>query len=103
MQNIHPWDEVCNQAESCTTETTMGIGSWLGDGQSFKVRQQCQIFCRSPCLLHTLELLGVSWVLCPYRFTDFVFDLRVILLTCSCWLSVYCVRLSHSVTKTFCG
>ena len=22
--------EVCNQAESCTTETTMGIGSWLG-------------------------------------------------------------------------
>ena len=29
--------EVCNQAASCTTETTMGVGSWLGQFLNFTV------------------------------------------------------------------
>ena len=29
--------EVCNIADSCTTETTLGFGPWLGDGQNFTV------------------------------------------------------------------
>merc|ERR1712126_665448 len=28
---------VCNSAESCTNTTTIGIGSWLGDGQQFTI------------------------------------------------------------------
>ena len=29
--------EVCTSTDSCTTETTMGAGCWLGDGQNFTV------------------------------------------------------------------
>ena len=29
--------EVCNSAASCTSETTLGIGKWTGDGQNVTV------------------------------------------------------------------
>ena len=29
--------QVCNQAASCTAETTIGTGPWLGEGQNFTV------------------------------------------------------------------
>ena len=32
--------EVCYGTDSCTTETTIGTGPWLGDGQNFTVSLQ---------------------------------------------------------------
>ena len=29
--------EVCTSTDSCTTETTLGTGPWLGDGRNFTV------------------------------------------------------------------
>ena len=39
--------EVCNSAASCTSETTLGIGSWTGDGPNVTVSFYC--------ILHTLN------------------------------------------------
>ena len=53
--------EVCNIADSCTTETTLGFGPWLGDGQNFTVanstRQEDALFHHFFRLL-TLLVLG---------------------------------------------
>ena len=52
--------EVCNTSDSCTTETTLGFGPWLGDGQNFTVANST----RQDALFHhffrllTLLVLG---------------------------------------------
>ena len=33
--------EVCNSAASCTSETTLGIGRWIGDGPNVTVSCYC--------------------------------------------------------------
>ena len=41
--------EVCYGTDSCTTETTIGTGPWLGDGQNFTVSLRMLMRARYPC------------------------------------------------------
>ena len=39
--------EVCHDMDSCTKETSFGVGRWLGRGSDLTVRYSFAIFCNS--------------------------------------------------------